>query len=838
MIDFSGVPFVNVQDARDGGPGDSRRTPGFHLRIGLGVVIFGLAALSARAAAQEGGVGREIDALGRAIRSLAGRFPERYPAERHLARLAALAREIPGDAGRARWEAELEALKRAALVDDNPLIDFEEVLFVKRHTYDAAHYYTEYIQSRWSPGGNLCVLNLKTGAVRELVEGLEGGVFERLDLSFDARKVVFAWKAAPDRGYRLYEVNLDGTGLRPLTLPPADEEERVRKYALQGYHHGTDDMQPCYLPDGGLCFISTRCEFGILCDGPDYLTTTVLYRMGGDGEDLQRLSTSSVSESSPAVLPDGRILYTRWEYVDKGTVAVKGLWTMRPDGTGSAELYGNNIALPPTLIYGRAIPGTVNQYVVLGSPHYPQNGLGPVIRLDMNRDIRTRQPMTYLTPYVDVRADGGFHFLDAKSGRMVLDKSGRGPLFKDPYPLSADFHLVSHKPAGTPWSDPGGYGLYLLHESGQVVRLYRDPGISCWVPYPVRPRRRPPIPLAAVDPDLARRNLAVCVVSDVYRGLERVDRGTIRHLRILEQVPRPWAARRWWEGDTYDQQHAVVSKATHLGIKVQHGVVPVEPDGSAHFVVPARANIFFQALDGDYMAVQTERTFVNYMPGERRSCVGCHETPTGAASGTRGVPMALHRPPSVPGPQPGERSAGRPLYYEADVQPVWDRHCLECHSGDRREGALDLSGERTDLFNVSYENLLPHRWGKAPRDRGLLGPVIGENHPKTGNAHYLPPRSLGSHASVLVAMLAPDKVRLRDEEAAARARKLAEAHRDVRLAPEELLRVTNWIDTNCQYYGSYWGRRHLRYKDHPNFRPVPTFEAARRWTSPIPEDRR
>ena len=212
-------------------------------------------------------------------------------------------------------------------------------------------------------------------------------------------------------GYRIYEVHVDGTGLRQLTFPPPDEEDLVRRYRVFAhYHHGTDDMQPCYLPDGGIVFISTRCQYGILCDGPDDFTTTVLYRMDADGGNLRRLSNSSVSEASPVMLPDGRIMYTRWEYVDKGAVSVKCLWAMRPDGTASAEIYGNDIALPPTFIYGRPIPGAPNQYVVCGTPHCPQNGVGTVIRLDMNKNIRTREPMTYMTPYVDIQAEEGFAF--------------------------------------------------------------------------------------------------------------------------------------------------------------------------------------------------------------------------------------------------------------------------------------------------------------------------------------------------------------------------------------------------------------------------------------------
>jgi len=216
--------------------------------------------------------------------------------------------------------------------------DVEQVIFVKRLTYSANHYYTEFINSAWLPGGNLCVLDVRTGRVRELLPDFASGVFERYDLSFDARRVVFAWKKGPQDGYRLYEVNVDGTGLRQLTFPQPDEADLVRTYRVDpNYHHGTDDLSPCYLPDGGIVFVSTRCQYGILCDPPDNFTTTVLYRMDGDGKGLSKLSNSSVSETGPSILPDGRVLYTRWEYVDKGAVSVKGLWAMRPDGTASPK---------------------------------------------------------------------------------------------------------------------------------------------------------------------------------------------------------------------------------------------------------------------------------------------------------------------------------------------------------------------------------------------------------------------------------------------------------------------------------------------------------------------
>ncbi len=503
----------------------------------------------------------------------------------------------------------------------------EKIVCVKRHTYNSNHYYTEYINSRWMPGGNLCILSPRDGSVKDLLPAMTNGVFERFDVSFDAKRIVFAWKCGSQDGYRIYEVNADGSGLRQLTFPQPDDAELVKKYRVDpNYHHGTDDMQPCYLADGGIAFISTRCQFGILCDSPDNFTTTVLYRMDADGKNMRRLSSSSVSEASPVMLPDGRIMYTRWEYFDKGAVSVKCLWAMRPDGTSSSDIYGNDIALPPTMIYGRSIPGMANGYVVMGTPHCPQNGVGTVIRLDMTKPIRTREPMTYMTPDVDIRAEPGFAFR-AANGQWRNDGEGRGRLFKDPYPLSSREFLVAHKPEGVVWNQHSAYGIYLLNETGEVRPVYRDPEISCWLPYPLKPRKVPPVLASALNRELAAKNQAVCMIADVYHGLEEVPRGAAKYLRILEQIPRPWAAQRKNMDDCYDQQHKCISKDTHLALKVQHGIVPVEADGSAHFFVPAGGNISLQVLDENFMALQTERTYVDYMPGETRSCIGCHETP-------------------------------------------------------------------------------------------------------------------------------------------------------------------------------------------------------------------
>jgi hypothetical protein len=723
------------------------------------------------------------------------------------------------------WAAAGPAVPGRAFAADRPkwacdaIAGIDKLLFVKRQTYHSSHFYTDFIDGCGRYGGNLCVLDLKTGKVVDLVPELAGGIFGRFDLHFGAGKVVFDWKKAPKEGFRLYEIDIDPAsgirtgGPRQLTFPPADEAERIKKYDnsfLGGtgrmYYHQTDDMHPCYLPDGGIVFTSTRCEYSTLCDAPDILATAVLHRIDGDGSHMQKLTNSPVSEFSPSMLADGRVLYTRWEYVDKGQLGVKCLWAMCPDGTGTVEIYGNDIALPPSFLHGRQIPGRENLLVMLGTPHYPQSGIGTVIRVDTTRNIRTRDPMTYITPHVDVRQEGGWdHLVEGKWLRHT-----NGPLYMDPFPLSASTYLVAHNP-DKPWNDPKAYGLYLIDESGSHERIHVEPDTSCWQPTPLRARPTPPVLRSTRDSDLAAKGQALCIVQDIYRGMEGITRGEVKHIRIMEQVPRPWDARRFWDPASKFVNHAgLVSRGTALATKVMWGFVPVEADGSASFVVPADRNIYFQALDANYMELQRERTYVNYRPGETRSCVGCHETPNDLSLSGAKLPLAMRRPPSQPGPQPGETTGRQPIHYPQLVQPVLDRHCVKCHSGDEPKGKLDLTGAPTTLFSRSYEGLMGRGMVKTFREAS-----------DWDGTPYAVPKTIGSHASKLFTVLREGK-----------------QHEGLKLPLADIARLATWVDASGVYYGSYWGRRHIEFMDHPNFRPTPTFEQAISTVCPTPMDQR
>jgi len=720
-----------------------------------------------------------------------------YPAAEFLRRLDAV-----------KTFAELDRCKREMLVEANPLLKGRKIIFTRRFTYDSQHYYDDYYHGPTEWGGNLTELDLATGKTRDIVPKLNGGIFDRYDISHDAKRIIFGYRACKPDGYRIWEQNLDGTGLRQLTFRPADEEERVTRHsgyakvALEKdprlYGHWTDDMHPCYLPDGRIVFVSSRSECTVLCGGHS-LTCTTMFRMDANGKNFHQLSQGALTESTPTMLDDGRILYTRWEYVYKGIAAVQSLWAMRPDGTGTEEIYGHNIDNPGVFFAGRQIPGRPDLIVAAGVGHEPL-AVGSIRLIDRNKDRRTKDAMTTLTSEVETRGLRGLFQL--RNGRLVEDVFGS--FHCDPYPLSEKFFLVSHNPDKR-YNDPQAYGVWLLDAFGNRVLIHQDPQMSCFQPMMLASRPvEPKLPVLTSDEDKA-----TVLLVDLYRNLKGVKPGTIKYLRVMEQIPRSWVASQIQPGDAVRGQNPAISLHTHIWVGVLLGIVPVEADGSALFKVPTRRNIYFTALDKDFMEVQKMRTFVNFQPGETRSCVGCHDPRDGTPVPER--PLAMRQPPRVIGPQPGD-AGPRPIHYPSDVQPVFDKHCIRCHSGDKPKANLDLTGEMTEHFNRSYENLLRkslvnfiQEWTSPEPDKS--GPSYVSNG-SMSHVEAVPPFTYGSHKSRLIEVL-------------------RKGHNKVALPQEEFIKLVTWVDANAPFYGSYFGRRNIAAKGRPDFRPVPTLDSAR-----------
>ena len=288
----------------------------------------------------------------------------------------------------------------------------------------------------------------------------------------------------------------------------------------------------------------------------------------------------------------------------------------------------------------------------------------------------------------------------------------------------------------------------------------------------MRPRPTPPV-LASHLPEDAEP-FGEMTLADVYQGLGDVPRGTIKKLRVVQVFTKatPWA------------NTPPIGAAGEENGRAILGEVPVEEDGSARFLVPTGKLVYFQALDKDGFAYQTMRSGTYVQPGEKISCVGCHEPRmSGPVSTIGGTPMAMRRHPSKIDPG---KWGGRPFSYMETVQPIWDKHCVSCHGAKDPDGGIDLSATPTAAYVTSYESLT-----KDATFRGFdcnlenAAKALVPRYGMRNQIQFAPPGgAIGARGSRLIKLL-------------------RDGHENVQLTPEELRRVGTWIDMNAIFYGVY-----------------------------------
>ena len=494
-----------------------------------------------------------------------------------------------------------------------PEADFEEIVFAVRspgtdHWYANFGYYSapgrEYPPQRapdgvtlpaiYKDGGRLCALNLRTGALRVLLEDLEGAIRDP-QVHYEGEKIVFSYRRGRDPYFHLYEIGADGASLKQITDGPYN------------------DIEPAYLPDGGIVFCSDRCRRFVNCWISPVAT---LHRCEIDGSGLRMISTNIEHDNTPWVLPDGRILYMRWEYVDRSQSHFHHLWTANPDGTGQMVYYGNqNPGI--TMIDAKPIPDT-NMTVASFSPsHGRPEHAGYLTRID-----------PALGP-------------DAEPSAVRI--SSGEPVFRDPYPLSRNYFLAARNDE-----------ILLMQDEGITACLFKlgekDSGRFCHEPRPLRPRKRERVIPPRVDLAAETGRL---FLTDIYEGrnMQGVERAEIKELLVLEQLPKPvnFSGGMW-----------PISIGGTFTLARILGTVPVETDGSAYFDIPAMRSVFFVALDKDRLAVKRMQSFLSTMPGETTSCVGCHEGRLTTPPLWRG-PSRGHATPSQHHPAVGRRSGSHGL---------------------------------------------------------------------------------------------------------------------------------------------------------------------------------
>ena len=652
-----------------------------------------------------------------------------------------LVAEKPDRAAERQAFFEARLAKRRLFFREPELAPMERILFVKRHAFEPSHNYSVLLDSRYRGGGGVYRLEiprregrLEPGEAR-LVElfNAGGGIARNPAASFDLSRVYFGYRPSAQGQFHIYSIGSDGAGLKQLT---------------DGIWH---DYWPCPLPDGGLAFISSRCKARYLCWRPE---VSVLFRMDADGANLRPLSYANLSEWAPSVMSDGRIIWTRSEYIDKGADFSHTLWSIHPDGSHPELVFGNTIIQPNGYANGREVPGSQEVCCTLISHFGDLNG--PIALLDLSKGRLNPKAITSLTPEVPW------------PGMWPEEEC-----FRDPLPVARDYFLVSHAPRRQ-------FGLYVIDRFGDREVLYLDLAVGSMCPTLLRAAAPPPVLADGAAADGQERQEARVVLVDVYRGIApAVARGRVKFIRVVEEVRSPLqqladgqyrrdhADFMKWYASPVDKVSGPSGWPSYVA-KASHGLVPVEADGSASFFVPPGKTLYFEALDADLNELQRMRSVVQFQPGENRSCIGCHES-RGEAPPNR-VPLAFLRPPQEP--DPPSWGTG-PLSYERVVQPVWDARCVRCHNAGHKKG-LDLTGTLdADRIPASYKTLIR---------RGLVHYLdCGWN---SGGNEKREPLTFGSLKSKLWAVLDA-------------------GHNGVRLTRDETRRVKCWIDMNCPLWPDY-----------------------------------
>jgi len=532
--------------------------------------------------------------------------------------------------------------------------NIDEIIFVQRGGYEDPHWYANigYFcdnenDPAYTTGAQLCKLNLKTGKITVLLEAVTGCIRDP-KVHYDAKKIIFAWRKDGLQNYNLYEINVDGTNIRQITSGPFD------------------DYEPEYLPDGGIVFISTRARRWVGC----WITQVgTIHRCDGNGKNIEMLSCNIEHDNTPSVLPNGQILYMRWEYVDRSQVEFHHLWTMNPDGTNQEIYYGNEVSWG-VFLSCQPIP---NDDRVMGI-YSPGHG---------HRDHY-----------------GWLSFFSRKYGpddprglEHILFPWGKGYL-ADPWPLSTETILAAELGKSrlvfvTKNKDDAKYTPHAIYEIKNNEKK--------WITQSPRPIiKRPRERIIAKRSD-STNPTGTHIMVDIYnsQNLKGIKRGEIKKLLIIETLPKPV---------NFSGGPDTLSWLGSFNLERILGTVPVESDGSAYFELPANRPVFYVALDENDLSCRRMQSFTCVRPGETTSCIGCHNSRShsNANPGIINRIKAVQRPPSMITKIEGISAVPD---FVRDVQPVLDKYCIECHNTEKREGRLCLEGDMGATYSISYYSL-------------------------------------------------------------------------------------------------------------------------------------
>jgi len=500
----------------------------------------------------------------------------------------------------------------------------------------------------YTSGSTLSKLNLRTDELDILIHD-ENGTFRDPQIHYNGEKILFSYRKGGSDHFHLYETDINGSFLKQLTSGPYS------------------DIEPTYLPDGDIIFVSTRCECWVNCWSTQVAT---LHRCKGDGSEITKLSANIEHDNTPWPLANGQIMYTRWEYVDRSQVHFHHLWMMNPDGSKQSILFGNQQSAFQNgnsclLIDAKPVPWSTDTILVTYSPGHGR------------------------------REHGGYPALlglssgpDDKNAYKILGPQDWKEQIYDPYPLNPDLFMASARDK-----------LILFNRKKENKYVFSLPSDFIeqdqliFEPRPVMTRKREAIPASALNKD---QQYGTVVIQDIYNGrnMDEVGKNAISKLLILETLRKPI---------NYTGGNEPLSYTGSFTMERIAGTVPVQNDGSAYFKLPANRPYLFVALDEEDRAIQKMKSFTSVAPGEVVSCIGCHEKRSLAPHNRGHIPHAMKGEALFP-----EKIDGIPavIDFPRDIQPVLDKHCTSCHGNNTRKGGVLLTGDHGPVYSHSYFNLM------------------------------------------------------------------------------------------------------------------------------------
>ena len=697
----------------------------------------------------------DFDSLRLAIADLMETFGPRYPdGPKFLDRLSKV-EKTPSAQTRTR---NFYGLRREALLA-NPALDFDKLLVLKRkrgqhglpvnHKCNTGIKPTGYdneiaVLSPARPGGKLTTLFRPTGS--EYVG--------EIDLHFDADRLLFTMPVG--KSWQIHEIRINGSGLRQVS---------------RGKHTDVDNFDACYLPDGGIAFASTASFHAVPCwHGKE--KACAIYRMDANGGNVRQLCFDQDLDLHPAVLPTGQIVFSRWDYTGIMHMYLRPLMVMNPDGTGQRALYGSNSYWPNALYYPRGVPGAPEKVVAIAAGYHGPPRMGAAVLIDTSQGTQGGEGVMQFLPGRDKPFDAAV-IKDA-----WYDKTW--PKFLQPFPITDKHFLVAMQA-----TEKSTWGIYLVDTFDNVLPVLLHPSFDFFEPLPVRKTPTPPVIPDRTDP---KRKDAVVYLHNVYAGpgLAGVPHGTIKRLRVV----------------AYHFGYPGLAGPDKIGCggpwEVMRilGTVPVQPDGSAVFRIPANTPLTLQPLDAEGKAVQLMRTWYTAMPGETVSCVGCHEKTQDTPAVRYGE--ALGRKPAEIEPWYGP---ARGLDFERDVQPALDTFCVGCHNGKARPDKKKIPDLRAERFVKNYtgRKLTPQGAQRLhPAMRKLL--VDGDRIRYTPAYEALLPYIRRVSIEDDVNLLVPGEFHADTSELIQMLRK---GHHGVTLDAEAWSRLVTWIDLNGPCHGTW-----------------------------------